>query len=71
MDPNLFKLANIIHQERLQEAAAGRHARRAETPSSGLLQRAGEFLIAAGQKLKARGQPNAAASILALEKVAE
>lgn len=68
MDLNSSKLANIIYQERLQEAAMARHIRENGTPSPSLQKRLlsslGSFLITSGQKLKAHTQANPTTSIL-------
>ncbi|NIP25965.1 MAG: hypothetical protein GWO38_19635 [Phycisphaerae bacterium] len=64
MDPNLFKLTNVRHNERLQNAATARHFRQAGLPKPGLQERAlqslGGLLVALGQKLKALPQSNTA-----------
>lgn len=64
MDPNLFKLTNVRHHERLQNAATARHFRQVGLPKPGLQKRAlrslGGLLIASGQKLKAQTQSNTA-----------
>ena len=62
MDPNLFKLTQVRHAERLQEAATAQHFNMAGIPKPGLQKRAlrslGNFLIASGQKLKAKALSN-------------
>ncbi len=62
MDPNLFKLTQVRHTERLQEAATMQHFNRVGISKPGLQERAlrslGSFLIASGQKLKAQTQSN-------------
>ena len=58
MEPNLFKLTQVRHTERLQEAATAQHFNKVGIPMPGLQKRAlrslGSFLIASGLKLKAQ-----------------
>jgi hypothetical protein len=61
MDPNLFKLTEVRHAERLREAATARRFHKGSLPRPGqpgpLLDSLGNFLIALGQKLKTESQP--------------
>jgi hypothetical protein len=60
MDPNFWRLAEVIHNERLQEAAKARYFRETGLPGSGwqkrVLRNLGSFLVASGQKLGQRAQ---------------
>ena len=60
MDPNIFKLAEVIHAERLQTAAQERRFRPAAIAGPGLrdkaLSKLGGLLISLGQWLEG-GQP--------------
>ena len=60
MDPNLFKLTEVRHAERLQTAAQERHFRPASIVGPGLrgkvLSKLGGLLISLGQWLEG-GQP--------------
>ena len=61
MDPNLFRLAELRHAERLREAETARRFNKVARPEPGwpgrLLDSLGNFLIALGQKLKTESQP--------------
>jgi len=68
MDPNHWKLVEVIHNERLQEAAKARHFRETSVPGSGwqkrVLRNLGSFLVASGQKLGQRAQSDPVRPIL-------
>jgi hypothetical protein len=52
------RISNIYYEERVLDAKSGRKARKNGKNEIGMVQRAGDFLIAAGQKLK--GHPQSA-----------
>ena len=61
------RIGSIYVEERALDAKNDREARRNRENRIGLVQRAGAFLIATGQKLK--GEPQSAAmSLMAVEK---
>lgn len=68
MDPNLFKLAEMRHAERLREAETARRFNKVARPGAGwsgrLLDSLGNFLIALGQKLKTESQPRMAKGVV-------
>ena len=68
MDPNLLRLARLLHEERLQEVAQARYFREVGMPGPSLQKRVllslSNFLIASGQKLKRWYQTEATEPIL-------
>jgi hypothetical protein len=64
MDPNVFKLTEVIHTERLQQAANQRRFRKFATRKLSLRQylllHPGNLLISLGQWLQARPQSKVA-----------
>lgn len=67
MDPNLFKLAELRHQERLQEAENARRFQGVRPTKSDLRKSIqaglGSLLIGVGQKLKAYSLPSQIGSV--------